>query len=194
MLLSNYQPDQSGRDIDGGRDEYDDIKQLAENLPASLRQKVLMGKNTSFGDENNHMGNGDDDDDDDEDDDDDDDDDDDVGIRGLKGSREGWGKKKNYYAGDTADLEIGQDVQDAYDEEEAALGLQKERLESMQESDYLDDVHDEDTADTDCGKDASQGKKRRMSKDTVIGSLESIVLDEVSFANILLFSIFVYFF
>ena len=31
-----------------------------------------------------------------------------------------WGKKKAYWSGDTADLEIGQDVQDAEDEEEAA--------------------------------------------------------------------------
>ena len=33
----------------------------------------------------------------------------------------GWGKKKNYWSGDTADLELGQDMQDAEDEEEAAL-------------------------------------------------------------------------
>ena len=32
----------------------------------------------------------------------------------------GWGKKSNYYSGDTADLEIGQDHLDAEDEEEAA--------------------------------------------------------------------------
>jgi hypothetical protein len=31
-----------------------------------------------------------------------------------------WGKKKSYYEGDTADLEIGQDFDDAEDEEEAA--------------------------------------------------------------------------
>ena len=34
--------------------------------------------------------------------------------------KEGWGKKKAYWSGDTADLEIGQDVQDAEDEEDAA--------------------------------------------------------------------------
>lgn len=34
--------------------------------------------------------------------------------------KDGWGKKKAYWSGDTADLEIGQDVQDAEDEEEAA--------------------------------------------------------------------------
>ena len=73
--------------------------------------------------------------------------DEDLETRSLKGSKEGWGKKKNYYAGDTADLEIGQDVQDAYDEEEAAMSLQKERLASMQESDFMDYM-DEDEADS----------------------------------------------
>lgn len=34
---------------------------------------------------------------------------------------QGWGKKKStYWSGDTADLEIGQDVEDAEEEEEAA--------------------------------------------------------------------------
>lgn len=33
-----------------------------------------------------------------------------------------WGKKKNtYWSGDTADLEIGQEIQDAEDEEAAAM-------------------------------------------------------------------------
>jgi hypothetical protein len=30
-----------------------------------------------------------------------------------------WGKKKTYWSGDTADLEIGQDIEDAIDEENA---------------------------------------------------------------------------
>lgn len=34
-----------------------------------------------------------------------------------------WGKKSNYYSGDTADLEIGQDHGDAEDEEVAAKVL-----------------------------------------------------------------------
>jgi hypothetical protein len=38
----------------------------------------------------------------------------------VEEKEEGWGKKKAYWSGDTADLEIGQDVQDAEDEEEAA--------------------------------------------------------------------------
>lgn len=33
--------------------------------------------------------------------------------------KSGWGKKSNYYSGDTADLEIGQDEADAEDEEVA---------------------------------------------------------------------------
>jgi hypothetical protein len=109
--------------------------------------------------------------------DDSDEDKDAMEIRGLKGSKEGWGKKKNYYAGDTADLEIGQDVQDAYDEEEAAISLQKERLESMQENDYLDDV--EGDAGDDENRDRSDRRKRRA-KDSMVGSLEAVVLDEVS--------------
>ena len=33
---------------------------------------------------------------------------------------ESWGKKKVYWSGDTADLEIGQEMEDAEDEEKAA--------------------------------------------------------------------------
>ena len=124
-----------------------------------------MGKSTGFGSDDG--------------DDDSDEDDDAMDMRGLKGSKEGWGKKKNYYAGDTADLEIGQDVQDAYDEEEAAMSLQKDRLESMRESDYLDDIEEEaDWEAQDGGR--GEGKRKRSPKDSVIGSLQSVVLDEVS--------------
>ena len=104
-------------------------------------------------------------------------------IQKLKGSKERWGKKKNYYAGDTADLEIGQDVQDAYDEEEAAMILQKERLESMRESDFLDDIKeiDEDESESMIEDSRRGGDERKRSvKDSLIGSLESVVLDEVS--------------
>ena len=47
-----------------------------------------------------------------------------------------WGKKSHYWAGDTADLEIGQDMQDALDEEEAAKDLQKKRLKGINASDF----------------------------------------------------------
>jgi hypothetical protein len=53
-------------------------------------------------------------------DDDDDDDDDDDEDSDEDDKPEKWGKKKTYWTGDTADLEIGQDVEDAEDEERAA--------------------------------------------------------------------------
>ena len=49
-----------------------------------------------------------------------------------------WGKKKGaYYHGDTADLEIGQDEEDAFLEEEAAKEVQSARLKQMKEDDFM---------------------------------------------------------
>ena len=49
-----------------------------------------------------------------------------------------WGKKKSlYYHGDTADLEIGQEEDDAFLEEEAAQEIQKSRFEEMDEGDFM---------------------------------------------------------
>ncbi|GKY93273.1 hypothetical protein MPSEU_000294800 [Mayamaea pseudoterrestris] len=51
-----------------------------------------------------------------------------------------WGRKKSaYYHGDTADLEIGQDADDAYLEEEAAKEVQAARFKDMSEDDFLDE-------------------------------------------------------
>lgn len=48
-----------------------------------------------------------------------------------------WGKrKKNYYHGDTADLEIGQDAEDVDVEEEGAQEILKARYSKMDESDF----------------------------------------------------------
>jgi U3 small nucleolar RNA-associated protein 3 len=56
-----------------------------------------------------------------------------------------WGKKKAaYYNGDTADLEIGQDEEDAYLEEEAAKEVQAARYEDMSEDDFVLSDNDED--------------------------------------------------
>ena len=79
-------------------DEDDDLNNIVDNLPAKLRQKVLMGGSSA------------------EDDDDLIDDDEEE-----EDNYDRWGKKKTYWTGDTADLEIGQDVQDAEDEEKAAM-------------------------------------------------------------------------
>ena len=48
-----------------------------------------------------------------------------------------WGtRKSSYYHGDTADLEIGQDQEDAVVEEEAAREIQAARLAEMSEDDF----------------------------------------------------------
>jgi U3 small nucleolar RNA-associated protein 3 len=57
-----------------------------------------------------------------------------------------WGRNKSsYYHGDTADLEIGQDEDDAFLEEEAAKEVQAARYEHMDEDDFAmsDDEEDE---------------------------------------------------
>mmetsp|Transcript_31827 Transcript_31827/g.62364 ORF Transcript_31827/g.62364 Transcript_31827/m.62364 type:complete len:721 (-) Transcript_31827:1158-3320(-) len=55
-----------------------------------------------------------------------------------------WGtKKSDYYHGDTADLEIGQDVEDAYLEEVAGREVEKARLGVMEDEDFMLDGGDE---------------------------------------------------
>merc|ERR1712127_380706 len=49
-----------------------------------------------------------------------------------------WGKRsKDYYHGDTADLEIGQDFDDAKVEEEAGREIQQLRYERMDDEDFM---------------------------------------------------------
>eukprot|EP00560_Eucampia_antarctica_P005376 CAMPEP_0197836210 /NCGR_PEP_ID=MMETSP1437-20131217/28268_1 /TAXON_ID=49252 ORGANISM="Eucampia antarctica, Strain CCMP1452" /NCGR_SAMPLE_ID=MMETSP1437 /ASSEMBLY_ACC=CAM_ASM_001096 /LENGTH=689 /DNA_ID=CAMNT_0043442213 /DNA_START=55 /DNA_END=2124 /DNA_ORIENTATION=+ len=56
-----------------------------------------------------------------------------------------WGRKKrDYYLGDTADLEIGQDEEDAEVEEEAGREVVRARLEKMEEDDFMLDEDDND--------------------------------------------------
>ena len=64
----------------------------------------------------------------------DDSDDDEMPVQDIRD----WGKKKSdYYNGDTADLEIGQEKDDAFVEEEAAKEIQAARLAEMNEEDFL---------------------------------------------------------
>ena len=84
---------------------------------------------------------------------DDDDDDDNKEARQarMKNIRN-WGRdKKDYYHGDTADLEIGQDVEDAFVEEEAAKEILAARYAEMKEEDFLlsDDDEEEGAAAAD---------------------------------------------
>lgn len=49
-----------------------------------------------------------------------------------------WGKKKSlYYHGDTADIEIGQEKEDAFDEEEAAKEIESSRFQVMDDDDFM---------------------------------------------------------
>ncbi len=70
-----------------------------------------------------------------------------------------WGKrKKDYYHGDTADLEIGQEVEDAELEEEAGKEVLKARLEGMTEDDFM--LDDDDDSDDDDDDDSDQEENK----------------------------------
>ena len=71
----------------------DDMKDLLEKLGPEAKRRVLMGNDESEDSQANES----------------------------ESEEAGWGKKKStYWSADTADLEIGQDSQDADDEEIAA--------------------------------------------------------------------------
>ena len=73
-----------------------------------------------------------------------------------------WGSKKHsYHHGDTADLEIGQDEDDALLEEEAGKEVQLARLEDMEEDDFMLDTGAESSIKETSKK--SRGKKREKS-------------------------------
>jgi U3 small nucleolar RNA-associated protein 3 len=73
------------------------------------------------------------------------------------GDPRNWGKKKGaYYHGDTADLEIGQDEEDAFLEEEAAKEVQAARLKEMREDDFMLSGDEEEEEE----KTMSSGKKK----------------------------------
>jgi U3 small nucleolar RNA-associated protein 3 len=73
-----------------------------------------------------------------------------------------WGSKKHaYYHGDTADLEIGQDEDDALLEEEAGKEVQLARLEEMEEDDFM--LQDNHVEKGKGGKDKAVKKKRQKS-------------------------------
>jgi len=96
--------------------------------------------------------------DDDDSDDDDDDDDDDEEIEDVRD----WGKRKaSYYHGDTADLELGQDEDDAFVEEEAAKEVLAARYKEMEEEDFmLSDDDDEEAKDQKKNKKLSAKKQQ----------------------------------
>mmetsp|Transcript_20286 Transcript_20286/g.42428 ORF Transcript_20286/g.42428 Transcript_20286/m.42428 type:complete len:694 (-) Transcript_20286:38-2119(-) len=85
-----------------------------------------------------------------------------------------WGDKKHsYYHGDTADLEIGQDVEDAYLEEEAGREVEKARLDAMDDADFMldgDDGDDEEGAQ----EDAEPKSNKSKSKDDRMETIQSV--------------------
>eukprot|EP01035_Chromulina_nebulosa_P018560 gene18560-24283_t len=82
-----------------------------------------------------------------------------------------WGKKKSYYSGDVADLEIGQDFEDAEEEEETAKELLQEKYGKLKESDFFED--DDDNINID---DYIKKNNKLKRKDKLLGDLETIAL------------------
>jgi U3 small nucleolar RNA-associated protein 3 len=69
-----------------------------------------------------------------------------------------WGRRKSsYFGGDTADLEIGQNADDAYLEEEAAKEVQAARYDQMDEDDFV--LSDQEDDDDDAPEKASDSKE-----------------------------------
>jgi U3 small nucleolar RNA-associated protein 3 len=110
---------------------------------------------------------------DDDDDSDDEDQADGEGGTGKKSSRLlNWGDKKQaYYHGDTADLEIGQDVEDAYLEEEAGREVEKARLDGMDDADFMLDGEAEDDVPEE--EETSKSKKKKRRKDEGVETIQS---------------------
>ena len=158
VLCDQDEDDDDEDDEDGTSAE---LKRLVNDLPSALKQKVLMGQKIITGES-------------------DADSDDDVAAdaklsritnadaaAALVGN---WGKKKHYWAGDTADLEIGQDMQDALDEEEAANELQENRLRAMD----LQDYGSSSSSDSDSEREEAAPKKKSVDRlgTTVLGKIK----------------------
>jgi U3 small nucleolar RNA-associated protein 3 len=77
-----------------------------------------------------------------------------------------WGKRKSaYYHGDTADLEIGQEQDDAFLEEEAAKEIQRARMRELSEEDFaLEDDGNGDVRGGSSAPAAPIGHPHRLSR------------------------------
>ena len=143
--------DEDGSDSDSDSDLSDsnELKKLVDNLDPKIRQKIMMGDaaETSSDEEDS----------------------DDDGDNN-------WGRKKNYYNGDTGDLEIGQDIQDAEDEEVAAVELHKKTLTRMKDEDFFDDVEPENAKKSKKLLKVSNNKDDSMSGGSMFGNLKFIGL------------------
>ncbi len=86
-----------------------------------------------------------------------------------------WGKKKHYWSGDTADLEIGQDMQDALDEEEGAKELEYNRLKNMRVEDFGSGSSSESDSESDEDVDDKKGNNKSLQRS---GKLSSVALGQ----------------
>jgi hypothetical protein len=102
---------------------------------------------------------------------DDDDDDSSIDMEMPETDVLNWGKrKKDYYHGDTADLEIGQQVEDAELEEEAGKDVLKTRMEGMTEQDFMLDGDDDSDDDQEQDKEGEE----KLSKSLALSMTETM--------------------
>jgi hypothetical protein len=134
-----------------GSDEYSDddlgddeagqnLKDLMSNLPTNLRQGVLkrqdIAKQRKAGMQVDSEEESEDDDDEDE--------------------EENWGRKASgFRGGDTADLEIGQDMDDALEEEAGALEQHRKKTKRMKASDFMEDFEGSNSDGSESESDSS---------------------------------------
>mmetsp|Transcript_23971 Transcript_23971/g.40772 ORF Transcript_23971/g.40772 Transcript_23971/m.40772 type:complete len:739 (+) Transcript_23971:75-2291(+) len=160
--------DDDGSDEDDSEEESDEgysddsnesneLDDLVDKLPAHLRQKVIMKKGEGG---------------------DDSDSDDSEDEEGDETS--GWGKKKNFWSADTADLEIGQDVQDAEDEEEAAKALRREQLAKQKDSDYMDAFEDDEVIDDVAAKKSNKLTAELELLSTASGQSKNVSIEKLN--------------
>lgn len=124
-------------------DDDNDIEALVNKLPLEMRRKILS-KDTPISDEEDSEGEDEED----------------------ENEKNRWGKKKNYWNADTADVEDADDLDDAKEEEAATKELFQSKLKRMQQTDFYDDLEENDGSDSDADDldDDSQNKNTMGAK------------------------------
>ena len=83
-----------------------------------------------------------------------------------------------YYHGDSADLEIGQEDDDAYLEEEAAQEIQKSRFEEMDEDDFILTEEEDESISTKIIFQASDTSKSKYEELQTVRDLSKLSKNE----------------
>ena len=96
---SGSQEDSQEEEDSEEEDQDDDLHQLVKQLDPRMQQKLKSKQPLA----------------------DEDDEDDEAAMKAELSKKDRWGKKKQYYDGDTADLEIGQDFGEAEEEAEGNI-------------------------------------------------------------------------